>query len=407
MTNQSKAGSWFSAKRIASAVIALLLLVSMFATPALADSINSYKVNLVVDSEAVTVTTNETEPIEILKNAGFKISKNDKMNVSSFKAGVGGKIVVDKQKSISIERNGKIKSYKVYSSTVGNAIKEAGITMKKNEKASYGKAAKVVNGMVITIKEVFLVTITVDGKTKKFDVIGGTVKDLIKQTSIKLGKNDYTKPSLNTKLTKGTKIEVFRVEYKTKTETEAIEYSTKEEKDNKLEVGKTKVVQNGVNGSKKNTYKVKYVNGEVASKKLTSSKTIKKPTTKIVKVGTKTDGVKPNGVQSKNGYTLGQKISGRYTHYCVCSTCNGNSRGITASGKKIWNGMKNPYYVAANWLPLGSVIKVGDKNYTVVDRGGSGLSKQGRIDIFTPEGHSAALRKGTGNCTITIVRLGW
>ena len=69
--------------------------------------------------------------------------------------------------------------------------------------------------------------------------------------------------------------------------------------------------------------------------------------------------------------------------------------------------MENPYYIACNWLPLGTVLDVDGELYTVVDRGGSGLSKQGRIDIFTPGGHSDALRKGTGRCTITIVRLGW
>lgn len=69
--------------------------------------------------------------------------------------------------------------------------------------------------------------------------------------------------------------------------------------------------------------------------------------------------------------------------------------------------MANPYYVACNWLPMGSVIRVNGTNYTVVDRGGSGLSTVGRIDIFTPEGHAACYRYGTGRCSIEIVRLGW
>lgn len=88
---------------------------------------------------------------------------------------------------------------------------------------------------------------------------------------------------------------------------------------------------------------------------------------------------------------MGQSISGRYTHYCACAVCNGNSRGITTSGRRIYNGMSNPHYVACNWLPLGSVISVNGTNYTVVDRGGSGLSSQGRIDIFTLEGTQPAI----------------
>ena len=120
-----------------------------------------------------------------------------------------------------------------------------------------------------------------------------------------------------------------------------------------------------------------------------------------------TENIQANGVDSKWGYKVGQTINGRYTHYCACATCNGNSNGITSSGRRISNGMANPYYIACNWLPLGSVINVDGTNYTVVDRGGSGLSATGRIDIFTPEGHAACYRYGTGPCTIKIVRLGW
>lgn len=407
MTNQSKVGKQFSIKKILSAVIATLLIVSIFATPALADSFNSYDVNLIVDSEAITVTTNETEPIEILKNAGFTISDNDKMDITSFEEGVGGEIVVKKLKSIYVEQNGKINQYDVYSSTVGEALNELGVTVNEKDKANYNLTDKIINGMVITIKKAFSVTLIADGKTKKYTVIDGTVKSLLNQAGITLGEDDYTKPALNESLTNNAKVTVYRVEYKQETKTEAIKYSTKQQKDNKLEIGKTKTLQEGKNGSKSVTYKVKYVNGKASKSEVLSETVLSKPTDKIIKVGTKAGDVKPNGVTSKNGYTVGQTISGRYTHYCVCSTCNGNSRGITASGRRIWNGMANPYYIACNWLPLGSVIKVDGQNYTVVDRGGSGLSRQGRIDIFTPAGHSAALRAGTGNCTITIVRLGW
>ncbi len=165
--------------------------------------------------------------------------------------------------------------------------------------------------------------------------------------------------------------------------------------------------QQGQNGSADVTYKVKLVNGKEKTRTEEKRVVTKKPVKKIVRTGTKAAGVKANGVKSRGGYSVGQSISGRYTHYCACAVCNGNSRGITTSGRRIYNGMSDPHYVACNWLPLGSVISVNGTNYTVVDRGGSGLSSQGRIDIFTPEGHAACYRYGTGSCSIKIVRLGW
>lgn len=405
MTNQSKAGSWFSAKKIISAVIALLILVSMFATPAFAESINSYKVNLIVDNEAITVTTNETEPIEILKDAGYAISNNDKMDITSFEEGVGGKIVVQKLKEINIEQNAKIDSYEVYASTVGDALKEAGVVVNSSEMANYDNEDKVVNGMVISIKEAFQVNLIADGNTISKKVIDGTVMKIVTEAGIQLGKDDYTTPSLDSIVDKETNIEVFRVEYKSETVNEAIPYSTQRKNDSSLVAGTSKVVRKGQYGSKRVTYNVKYVNGTAVSKDAINTVVTSNPVTEIVNVGISP--FKPNGVKSKKGVKLNQKFSGRYTHYCVCKKCCGNAKGITASGRRIKNGMANPYYVACNWLPLGSVIKVGNTYYTVVDRGGKRLSKKGRIDIFTPEGHKVALKKGTGKCTITVVRLGW
>ena len=238
-----------------------------------------------------------------------------------------------------------------------------------------------------------------------------SVEDLLKLANVELDSNDYTIPAVSQTVEAGTTVDVNRVDYKEVTVTEKVKYSTETKKDKKLAKTQQKVVTKGKNGKKKVTYSVMYINGVATYKEAVSEVVTKEPVTKVVKVGTKkikgaTD-YKENGVKSKGGYKVGQVISGRYTHYCACARCNGNSRGITSSGKKIKNGMSNPYYVACNWLPLGTIINVDGTYYTVVDRGGSGLSRKGRIDIFTPEGHSACYRYGTGKCTIEIVRLGW
>ena len=252
------------------------------------------------------------------------------------------------------------------------------------------------------------VNITVDGSTQVYEVNAATISEALSENGIVLDENDYTEPALDTAPAQGMNIDVYRVDVVTEKKREKIGFSTTKKQDKTLEKGKKKTVKKGQKGAKEVTYEVTYVNGEAESKETVSEVVVKEAVNEIVKVGTKkSDEVKSNGVKSKNGYTVGQKITGRYTHYCACARCNGNSRGITSSGKKIKNGMKNPHYIACNWLPLGTVIKVDGVNYTVVDRGGSGLSRKGRIDIFTPEGHSACFKYGTGSCTIEIVRLGW
>ncbi len=418
MTNQSFAGKR-SFRTILTIVIALVLLVTMFAGTAFAKTSDEYTVNIVDGSGSVAVTTNETEPIEILKSAGIILSAGDKLDITDFKESEGGSITVNRLNTIYVEFDGNITAYQVYSHTVGDAFGSLGISVNNNDQINYSLNTEITDGMVIKITSAQYVTLKVDGNETKYALTSGTVADLLKTAGVTLGKDDYTEPSVDTELKKDLVVKVKRVEYKTEEKTETVKYSTVETKDNTLEKGETKVLTKGENGKAEVTYQVKYVNGKKKDSAEVSRTVIKQATQKEVVVGTKkvkkskkenddsTSDVKPNGVKSKNGYKLGQVIKGRYSHYCACATCNGNSRGITSSGKKIKNGMDNPYYVACNWLPLGTVINVDGVNYTVVDRGGSGLSRQGRIDIFTPGGHSECYRLGVGSCSIEIVRLGW
>lgn len=409
MTNQSIVAGRRSIKAVLSTVIAILLIVATFTSTAFAQT--NYRVQIVDGADEITVTTNETEPIEILNDAGITLTSDDVIDITKFEAHEGGTITISRNNTINVKFGETIKTYKVYAATVGNALNEIGIKIGTDDKLNLDASTPVENGMTVEIESALTVMLKVDGKTEKFTTTNSTVGDLLKLAGVTLGENDYVTPSADKKLTDKQTVEVFRVEYKTQSKTESVAYSTKEKKDSSLEKGDTKTVQQGQNGSKDVTYSVKYVNG-VATESTKLTEVVKtQPVEKIVKVGTKkvkhSADTTPNGVKSKGGYSVGDTISGRYTHYCACAICNGNSRGITTSGKRIKNGMSNPYYVACNWLPLGSVIEVDGTNYTVVDRGGSGLSRKGRIDIFTPEGHKACYKYGTGSCKIKIVRLGW
>lgn len=420
MTNQSFAGKR-SFRTILTIVIALVLLVTMFAGTAFAKSSDEYTVNIVDGSRSVAVTTTETEPIEILKSAGIMVAAGDKLDITDFKESEGGSIVVNRLNTFYIEFDGNITAYQVYSHTVGDAFAQLGIGINNSDQINYSLNTELTDGMVIKVASAQYVTLKVDGKETKYALTSGTVADLLETAGVVLDKDDYTEPALDAKLEKNLVVKVKRVEYKTVEKTEEVEYSTVKTKDKTLESGKTKVVTKGENGEADVTYRVKYVNGKKKDSTEVSRIVTKEATQKEVLVGTKktkkkksekkdddsSSDVKPNGVKSKNGYKLGQVIKGRYSHYCACATCNGNSRGITSSGKRIQNGMDDPYYVACNWLPLGTVISVDGTNYTVVDRGGSGLSRKGRIDIFTPGGHSECYKRGVGSCTIEIVRLGW
>ena len=91
------------------------------------------------------------------------------------------------------------------------------------------------------------------------------------------------------------------------------------------------------------------------------------------------------------------------THYCACSRCCGpNAQGITASGKRVAEGM----VAMSSHYPFGTQIMINGVMYTVEDRGGSGIENDiSRVDIFVPD-HNYALRLGRFETTAYIYRLG-
>lgn len=407
MINESSVVSFKRVSRLASAtVIAFVLIVCIFTATAFAGVTGEYDVVINDNGKEYTVTTEETQPIEILNEANITLGANDKLNIAGFTAGEGGIIVVDRLNTVYIKYDEIITAYNVYADTVAEAFSEIGVNT-ENCQIDYSLSAPVENGMIINVAGAKTVILNADSTSSSISAIGSTVADVISLAGISLDGDDYVEPSLDTAIEDGMEITVFRVTVKTETRKETIKFSTETKQNSDMDTGTSEIEVAGQNGEKQVEYRVTYINGRETSKEELSSTVTKEPVTEVKVVGTKQGSVEPNGVQSANGYSVGQTIKGKYTHYCSCAKCCGKSNGVTASGKKVYTGMPNPYYVACNWLPLGSVISVNGTNYTVVDRGGSGLSSGGRIDIYTPEGHQAAIRGGTGSCSITIIRLGW
>ncbi|MDB5170485.1 MAG: hypothetical protein JWO35_179 [Candidatus Saccharibacteria bacterium] len=77
-----------------------------------------------------------------------------------------------------------------------------------------------------------------------------------------------------------------KVTSKTVTETRSIAFKTLKQNDPNTAAGQTTILQNGVNGSKKVTYKVTYPKDKKAKKTFVSEKVITAPINKIVGVGT-------------------------------------------------------------------------------------------------------------------------
>lgn len=94
----------------------------------------------------------------------------------------------------------------------------------------------------------------------------------------------------------------------------------------------------------------------------------------------------------------------KITYYCSCEKCCGKwADGHFASGKKCYAGG-----VACNWLPFGTKVLIGNKEYTVEDRGAKSLFGDNdnhikHIDIWMAS-HAEALKAGVKYKKVKILK---
>lgn len=194
--------------------------------------------------------------------------------------------------------------------------------------------------------------------------------------------------------------EEVKIPYETITKDVSTGFSAKQDK----------IIQYGVDGLKRVTYKIKYQNNIEIEKTEISSEIIKEPIDKIVEIRTKQITSRSSNFREAStnpaltaSTTLAKRVEGitpkvatfNTSAYCPCMSCCGKTNGITASGAPAseW------YTLAAGSVyPIGTVIYIPyfkDKPnggwFVVQDRGGAISSD--RLDIFY-DSHSAALQFG-------------
>ena len=150
---------------------------------------------------------------------------------------------------------------------------------------------------------------------------------------------------------------------------------------------KNKVIQQGVDGIKEVTYKIKYQNDEEIERIKLSEQVIQEPVDKIVQVqqNVTSRGSVSRDTSSVSGGTT--KIF-KVTAYCSCAKCCGKTTGYTASGTKATAGRT---VAASAQFAFGTKLIINGHEYTVEDRGGAVTGN--KIDIYM-DSHAEALAWG-------------
>ena len=186
---------------------------------------------------------------------------------------------------------------------------------------------------------------------------------------------------------------------------EEIPYETiKKDISDGAESTKNKVLQEGKNGLKRITYKVKYQNDTEIKRTKISEEIIEKPVDRIIQIRSNVTSRSADSVRDSDlPSTSSDESSGekrkiyKITAYCPCAKCCGKATGRTASGTMATAGRT---VAAPKNFSFGTKISINGKTYVVEDRGGA--IKGNRIDLFV-NSHSEALRWGVKYLPVKVL----
>lgn len=394
MDSHNKRKSRQGEQRILSRTLLCVILMVFSATTALAAS-SIASTDVQCDGESIRVASISSDPYAIIELAGVSVENGDSVVLDGFEHGEeNSTISVIKPHKVTVKVGTKSKGTFLVAGTVGDALAQAGVTLKKYDSVRPGKDSLITKDMTVTVTRAFSVTLTADGKTKDCAVSGGTVAQLLKREGIKLSEYDELNVKKSTKLQKGMEITVSRVTYKDESETCTEPYTLKKEYSDELYIGQVQLKQEGVNGERLNCYLTKVTDGVEGERQLAVSLVTKEPVSRILVYGTKrySAAVSPNAQViselaptveielDENGKPKNYKklIVGKATAYC--------GGGITATGQRAMPGR-----VAVNprQIPYGTKMYIvsSDGRYVygyceASDTGGFARKGSATVDLY-------------------------
>jgi uncharacterized protein YabE (DUF348 family) len=267
----------------------------------------------------------------------------------------GDHISVRFGRKLTVTVDGVTKEYWTTATTVDSALTDLGIradgaVLSASRSQPLGRG-----GLMLSVTTPKKVTVTLDGKTRSLTTAAPKVSAVLGELDVSRSARDVVTPGLDAPVTDGMKIVLKRVVVKKETATEKIGYSTTKQKDSSLYTGQTKVVTPGKAGKKTVVREVTYVDGKKTKSKVLSSKTVTKPTTAVVKVGTKARPAATSSSSSSSrpsaGNTSGAGINlSNAAMWDRIAQCESGGNWSINTGNGYYGGLQ---FATASWLANG------------------------------------------------------
>ncbi|WP_370318254.1 MULTISPECIES: resuscitation-promoting factor [unclassified Amycolatopsis] len=271
------------------AVLSLLVTVGGGGAAALA---MNKSITVDVDGHQQTVHSFGGTVGDVLKDAGLSVGEHDALSPSPQAAvGDGGVIKLERGRQLNLVVDGVSRPSWVRATTLGEAMNQLGMGSMLSQGAwtsmpSSGELP--LEGSTVQVKTLKHITLF-DGTNapRKVDTTAVTTKELASDLKLNLGPDDAIEGGLDVSLKNGAEVHVSRMGVSMVNQEETIDPEVQKVDDPTQLQGQQSVEDPGTPGKKLVTYKVTKKNGEEIAREHVSEKVLVEAKAKIIKVGTK------------------------------------------------------------------------------------------------------------------------
>ncbi|MDK2801547.1 MAG: hypothetical protein PWP27_822 [Clostridiales bacterium] len=293
--------------------------------------------------------------------------------------------VIANTKEISLIDEDVVTYAKTLKSTVGEFLKEQGVELYDGDDIQPSLDTELGKHQKIIIERAVPVTVLVDGNEIHIRTYKDTVKDVLEQANIQLNEKDKINYNLADQIVNEMKINIVRVTEQIETVTEKIPFKVVSRANERMDKGKNKIVQEGIEGVREKKFAVVMNDGKEVSRELISDKVISPPVDQIKEYGTVAVHKTSRGETFRYKKVLNMRATAYDLTYESCGKNPGDpGYGITYTGMKARRGV---VAVDPKTIPLYSRLYIeaadGSWTYGYAVAGDIGGAVKGNIiDLF-------------------------
>jgi resuscitation-promoting factor RpfB len=297
--------------RAALAAILTTVTVALIATALAYPAFARNTLTLSLDGSAREVSTDADTVGEVLEAEGIEVSAHDVV-APELDAAVdeGTRIAVRFGRPLDVNLDGEKTRHWVTATDVTTALDQIGLRV-GGANLSTSRGAEIDrSGMALTIATPKRLTFAIAGEKPKVRKVAAlTVREALQLRDVKVDRDDEVRPRLGTVLDGGEKIVVTKVRVAKKAVTdEAIPFATQTSSDDSMYEGDEKVAREGRAGHRDVTYRLRFENGELVTRKVLSVRDVVSPVARLVKVGTKEPEPEPEPATTSANFASGSSV---------------------------------------------------------------------------------------------------